>query len=81
SYGGGVQSTAMVVMAAHGELHGGPYDAALMSNVGDDSEHPATLAYVREVAIPWADSVGFPIHLLQRVKRDGTTETLYGRLT
>ena len=29
SYGGGVQSTSMVIMAAHGELDGGPYDAAL----------------------------------------------------
>lgn len=80
SYGGGVQSTAMIVLAAHGELHGGPYDAALMANVGDDSEHPATLDYVRNIALPWAESIGFPVHILDRVKRDGSTETLYGRL-
>jgi hypothetical protein len=85
SYGGGVQSTAMLLLAAEGELpapaHGGPpAQAAVMSNVGDDSEHPATLEFVRNTVIPWAAEAGFPVHLLDRTKRDGTTETLYGRL-
>ena len=44
SYGGGVQSPALLVMAARGEL--GKVDAALFCNVGDDSEHPETLEYV-----------------------------------
>lgn len=79
SYGGGVQSTAMVVLAAQGSL-GYDIDAALFANVGDDSEHPATLDYVRNVAIPWAAERGLTIHELHRVKRDGTTETLMGRL-
>lgn len=80
SYGGGVQSTAMVVLAAHGKL---PYqvDAALFSNVGDDSEHPATLEYVRNEAMPRAAALGFPIHELIKTKKDGTTETLMQRLT
>ena len=48
SYGGGVQSTAMVIMAAtrNPEFEtacGAPIDAALFSNVGDASEHPAPL--------------------------------------
>ena len=80
SYGGGVQSTAMIVLAAQGRL-GYDIDAALFSNVGDDSEHPATLDYVRNVATPWAADHGLTIHELDRVKRDGTIETLMGRLT
>lgn len=79
SYGGGVQSTAMLVLAAQGKL-GVDVDAALFANVGDDSEHPATLRYVRETAIPWAAERGLPVHELKRVKRDGSTETLWGRL-
>jgi hypothetical protein len=79
SYGGGVQSTAMLVLTALGELP--PIDAALFANVGDDSEHPATLDYVRDVATPWAAEHGITVHTLDRVRRDGTTETLMGRLT
>lgn len=71
SYGGGVQSTAMVVLAAQGRL-GYDIDAALFANVGDDSEHPATLTYVREVAIPWAAERGLPVHELHKQRRDGS---------
>jgi len=84
SYGGGVQSTALCVLAVQGKLDdimGGPVDAALFANVGDDSEHPATLTFVRDVMISWAAERGLPIHELMRVKRDGTTETLWQRLT
>lgn len=77
SYGGGVQSTALLVLAARGEID---FPIFLMANVGDDSEHPATLAYVREVAMPYAAEHGIELHLLDRVKRDGTVETLWGRL-
>lgn len=85
SYGGGVQSTAMVVLAATRDpafekAMGGPVDAALFSNVGDDSEHPATVAYVRDVVQPWAADRGLPVHELHRQLRDGTTETLWGRI-
>ena len=75
SYGGGVQSTAMLVLANQGVIEG--VDAALFSNVGDDSEHPATLDYIRDVATPRS---GIPVHTLQRIKRDGSVETLWGRL-
>lgn len=77
SYGGGVQSTALLVLAAQGRID---YRTFLMANVGDDSEHPATLAYVRDVAVPYASAHGIEVHLLDRVKRDGTVETLWGRL-
>jgi hypothetical protein len=79
SYGGGVQSTAMIVLAAQGKIP--KPDAALFCNVGDDSEHPSSIAYVRDVMTPWAEAHGIPVHELHRVKRDGTTETLHGRLT
>jgi hypothetical protein len=77
SYGGGVQSTAMLVLAAQGEI---PHRLALFSNVGDDSEHPATLTYLREVAIPYAAAHGIDLRVLSRIRRDGQTETLLQRL-
>lgn len=77
SYGGGVQSTALLVLAATGRID---YPLFLMANVGDDSEHPATLAYVRDVAVPYAAANGVELRILDRVKRDGTVETLWGRL-
>jgi hypothetical protein len=78
SYGGGVQSTGLIVLATQGKL--GAVDAALFANVGDDSEHPATLRYVREVMVPWAAERGFAVYELARKKRDGSTETLMGRM-
>ena len=79
AYGGGVQSTALMVLSGLGVLP--RVDAALFANVGDDSEHPATLAYVRDVATPWAAEHGIPVHELQRRRRDGSVETLMGRMT
>jgi hypothetical protein len=77
SYGGGVQSTALLVLAAQGRID---FPLFLMANVGDDSEHPDTLTYVREVAGPYAAANGIELQILDRTKRDGSTETLYGRL-
>lgn len=73
SYGGGVQSTALVVLAAQGVID---FPVALFANVGDDSEHPATLEYVRNVAVPWAAERGVTIHEVQKVRRDGTKDSL-----
>lgn len=77
SYGGGVQSTALLVLAAQGRID---YQTFLFANVGDDSEHPATLSYIREIAEPFAASAGLDLHQLQRRRRDGSTETLWQRL-
>lgn len=77
SYGGGVQSTALVVLAAQGVID---FPVALFSNVGDDSEHPATLDYVRTIATPWAAERGVTIHELHRTRRDGTPVTLRAKL-
>jgi len=78
SYGGGVQSTALLVLAAQGVI---PHRVFLFANVGADSEHPATLSYIREHAAPFAATHGIALHELHRIRRDGTTETLWGRLT
>ncbi|ADD43867.1 phosphoadenosine phosphosulfate reductase [Stackebrandtia nassauensis] len=78
AYGGGVQSTALLVLAASRRID---FVTFLFSNVGNDSEHPATLDYVTRVAKPFAERHGLALVELERVRRDGTTETLYRRLT
>ena len=78
SYGGGVQSTALLVLAAQRRID---FPTFVMANVGDDSEHPATLEYVRNIAAPYAAENEVDLHLIDRVKRDGSVETLYERLT
>ena len=76
SYGGGVQSTALLVLAAEGIID---YPLFLFANTGDDSEHPATLRYVREVAAPYAAAHG--IELVQIAHSPRTEgKTLYQRL-
>lgn len=77
SYGGGVQSTALLVLAAQRQID---FPTFLFANVGDDSEHPATLTYVRQVAMPYARQHGIEIYELKRRRRDGSIETLWGRL-
>ncbi len=77
SYGGGVQSTAALVLASQGRID---YHTFLFCNVGVDSENPATLDYVREVARPFAARSGLAFHELERVKRDGSVETIYQRM-
>ena len=77
SYGGGVQSTALLVLAARGQID---FSTFLFANVGDDSEHPATLSYVREIAMPYASDAGIDIQELKRRRRDGSSETLMQRL-
>ncbi len=78
AHGGGVQTTALLVLAAQQKIS---YRTFLFANVGDDSEHPGTLRYLHQIAIPYAARHGITIHELHRVRRDGSTETLYGRLT
>ncbi|MEI5100357.1 phosphoadenosine phosphosulfate reductase [Streptomyces sp. PmtG] len=77
SYGGGVQSTALLVLAAQKRID---FPLFLMANVGDDSENPATFSYLEEYARPFAAEHGIGLTVLDRVKRDGSTETLMQRL-
>lgn len=78
SFGGGVQSMAALVLAVRGEID---FKTFLFCNVGDDSEDPATLDYFYEHAGPYAERHGIRMEELRRTRRDGTVETLYGRLT
>ncbi|WP_343241995.1 phosphoadenosine phosphosulfate reductase [Streptomyces sp. SID13666] len=78
SFGGGWQSMAALVLAAQGTLD---YRTFIFANVGDDSEKPATLAYVRDHARPFAAAHGIDLTTVGRIRRDGTPETLYGRIT
>ncbi|TXJ78589.1 phosphoadenosine phosphosulfate reductase [Streptomyces lavendulae] len=77
SYGGGVQSTAALVLAAQGRIN---FPTFVFSNVGDDSERKATLRYVEEHAKPFAARYGIEFIEVQRHRRDGSTETLMQRL-
>ena len=78
SYGGGVQSTAALVLAAQGEID---YQTFLFSNVGADSEHPATLDYVHDYAIPYAHKQGLALLELHKRNTEGEIVTLYSYLT
>lgn len=74
SFGGGVQSTAVLVLQAMGKLKV-PYHAFVFCNVGDDSENPDTLVYVREHVIPFCQKHGIPFFEVQKT-RFGVVDTL-----
>ena len=78
SHGGGVQTTALLVLAAQSRID---FQTFLFANVGDDSEHPSTLRYLREIAVPYAEQHGITIHELHRVARVGQPETIRQRIT
>jgi hypothetical protein len=73
SYGGGVQSTACLVLQAQGKLD---YPLFLFANVGEDSENPATIAYFNEVAVPYAAEHGIELVEVRKRLRDGTVDTI-----
>lgn len=77
SYGGGVQSTAALVLAARGEID---FPLFLFANVGEDSERPETLDYVRDIAVPYAEAHGIEIVELRKRLRGGATQTLMERI-
>lgn len=77
SYGGGVQSTAALVLAAQGQID---YPLFLFANVGHDAENPASIAYVEEVAHPYAAANGIELVEVQRTMRDGSKDTLMARI-
>lgn len=73
SYGGGVQSTAALVLAAQGELD---YPLFVFANTGDDSENPDTLTFVHDVAMPYGTAHGLDVLEVRLTRRDGTQPTL-----
>lgn len=72
SFGGGVQSTAALVLAARGEL---ACDAVVFADVGEDSENPDTVAYIHEIARPYAARHGVPFAVVRHTYK-GKPETL-----
>lgn len=75
SFGGGVQSTAVLVLQSLGKLPK-PYHAFIFCNVGDDSENPETIAYVRDVIQPYCEQHGIVFIVAQKRLRSGALDTL-----
>jgi hypothetical protein len=74
SFGGGVQSTAVMVLQATGQLCTS-YDYFIFSNVGEDSESPATLAYIEQYTKPYAREHGIQFVEVQKLYK-GKPDTL-----
>lgn len=64
----------VMVLSAQGKL---PYTHFLFANVGDDSENPATIEYVQNIAVPFA--IEHKLELIQ-VKRTGKWNSLYQQI-
>lgn len=78
SYGGGWQSNTALVLAAQGKID---FRTFLFANVGDDSEKPETLAYVRKIAMPYARDHGIDLIEVQRQWKDGRAfESIYRKI-
>lgn len=81
SFGGGQQSTALLVLAAQEQID---YRTFLFANVGNDSEQPETLRYIEEHARPYAEKHGLELVDLSRIgqsgPRRGETRTLLADL-
>ena len=73
SYGAGVQSTALMVLMAKGDVP--KPDAFVFANVGNDSEKPETLEYLETYARPFATVHGIEIVEVQH-EYNGQPETL-----
>jgi len=74
SHGGGRQTTALLVLQAQGRID---YPLFLFANVGDQAENPDTLAYHREIAVPFAAEHDIELVELRWVDRSGRTRDLY----
>lgn len=78
SFGGGVQSMAVLILSAQGKLD---YTDFIFANVGDDSENPKSLEYIKNVAIPFANNHGLKIIEVSRQRSsDDKPKTLYQEL-
>ena len=74
STGGGVQSTACLILAAQGEI---PYDTFIFSNVGDKAESPATVKYIQEIVKPYARKHGINWVEVAWVDKQGRQRDLF----
>jgi hypothetical protein len=73
-----------LVLAAQGKLpatdDSNRWDVFLFANVGERAEHPATLRYVAEYAMPYAEQHGIDLREVRKVLRDGTPDDLMDRI-
>lgn len=74
SFGGGVQSTACLVLAAQRKID---YPLFVFANVGNNAESPETLAYIKEQAMPFAKAHGIELSVVSKVGKDGKVIDLY----
>lgn len=74
SCGGGVQSTACLVLAAQGKI---PYQTFIFANVGDKAESPLTIQYVEQILKPFAQKHRIEWVDVAKVNRKGQTVDLY----
>lgn len=71
SYGGGVQSNAVMVMQKRGMVQ---YDYFIFSNVGEDSENPSTLEYIENLAKPYMEKHGINfVELRKKIRGEVVT--------
>jgi hypothetical protein len=77
SCGGGVQSTACLVLAAQGKI---PYRTFVFANVGAKAESPDTIRYIEKVLKPYAAKYDIEWVDVQRKRRDGTPVDLFDEL-
>ena len=77
STGGGVQSTAALVLAAQGTI---PYKTFIFANVGDKAESPATIKYIDQVLKPYAAEHSIDWVDVSWVDRQGRQRDLYDDL-
>jgi len=77
SCGGGVQSSACLVLAAQDKI---PYRTFIFANVGDKAESPDTIRYIAEVLKPYAATHGIEWVDVQRQRKDGSTVDLLDQL-
>jgi hypothetical protein len=77
SCGGGVQSTACLVLAAQGKI---PYRTFIFSNVGPKAESPKTIQYVEKALKPYAVKHGIQWVDVMWVDREGRQRDLYDDL-
>lgn len=64
SFGGGVQSVAVLALQATGQIE--PFDVYVFANVGDKSENPETITYLQNVAMPYAKDHGIELVEIKR---------------
>lgn len=77
SCGGGVQSTACLVLAAKKEID---FPVFIFANVGDKAEDPLTIQYIQEVLKPYAKTSGITWIDVQKKNRKGVAVDLYDDL-